>query len=43
MDKYIYQVSFSPTDNDYVAPCVAFSSLSYLDEQQDKAVNGIVH
>jgi hypothetical protein len=38
---YTYWVSWSEEDGEFVGTCVEFPSLSWLDEKQDGALNGI--
>ncbi len=40
-DKYAYRVLWSEDDNEYVGLCAEFSSLSWLESTQDKALKGI--
>jgi predicted RNase H-like HicB family nuclease len=40
-DHYTYRISWSPNDGEYVATCAEFPSLSWLDEDQLNALNGI--
>ena len=40
-DKYAYRVLWSEDDNEYVGLCSEFSSLSWLESTQDKALKGI--
>lgn len=39
---YTYRVIWSKDDNEYVALCAEFPSLSFLASTQDKALKGIV-
>ena len=39
---YTYKVTWSKEDNEYVALCAEFPSLSYLANNPDKALKGIV-
>lgn len=39
---YTYRVTWSAEDNEYVALCAEFPSLSFLAEHPDKALKGIV-
>lgn len=38
---YTYKVRWSEEDKEFIATCNEFPSLSWLDEMQDKALNGI--
>lgn len=40
-DHYTYRVSWSPSDNEYVATCVEFPSLSWLADADVEALRGI--
>ena len=40
-DKYAYRVLWSEDDNEYIGLCSEFSSLSWLESTQDKALKGI--
>ena len=40
-DYYTYRVTWSAEDNEYVGLCSEFPSLSWLSENQDKALQGI--
>ena len=40
-EHYSYRVIWSSEDEEYVALCAEFPSLSYLDESQIAALNGI--
>lgn len=39
---YTYRVTWSPEDNEYVALCAEFPSLSYLSEDQTEALNKMI-
>lgn len=39
---YTYRVTWSPDDQEFIALCVEFPSLSFLAENHDKALKGIV-
>ena len=41
MDKYTYRVTWSEEDGEYVGLCAEFPSLSWLDESDEKAFQGI--
>lgn len=41
MDNYNYRVIYSNEDNEYVGLCTEFPSLSFLDNDPVKAINGI--
>jgi predicted HicB family RNase H-like nuclease len=41
IDHYTYRVSWSPNDEEYVATCVEFPSLSWLSEDDVEALRGI--
>jgi predicted HicB family RNase H-like nuclease len=41
-DHYTYRVSFSEEDQEFVGLCAEFPSLSWLDQDRTKALNGIV-
>lgn len=41
VDKYTYSVTWSEEDQEYVGLCAEFYSLSWLDSNQDKALQGI--
>ena len=41
-EHYTYRVAWSPEDQEYVGLCAKFPSLSYLDENREAALNGIV-
>ncbi|PKM07079.1 MAG: toxin-antitoxin system HicB family antitoxin [Gammaproteobacteria bacterium HGW-Gammaproteobacteria-4] len=40
-DQYTYRVSWSAEDQEYVATCVEFASLSWLAGTPEKALSGI--
>ena len=40
--QYAYRVIWSEEDQEFVGLCAEFPSLSWLDEEQDKALQGIV-
>jgi len=40
-DQYAYRVSWSEEDEEYVATCVEFPSLSWLAASPEKALSGI--
>jgi predicted HicB family RNase H-like nuclease len=40
-DRYIYKISWSEKDKEYVGLCVEFPSLSWLAESQESALKGI--
>ncbi len=40
-DQYSYRVSWSDEDGEYVATCVEFPSLSWLDGTPEKSLSGI--
>lgn len=42
MEKYIYRVIWSEEDQEFVGLCAEFPSLSWLEEEQDAALHGIV-
>jgi predicted HicB family RNase H-like nuclease len=42
VDRYTYRVSWADEDDEYVATCVEFPSLSWLDESRGSALDGIV-
>ncbi len=42
VSHYTYRVSWSEEDHEYVATCVEFPSLSWLDESHGAALDGIV-
>jgi predicted HicB family RNase H-like nuclease len=39
---YTYRVTWSPDDQQYVALCAEFSSLSFLANKQDEALRGLI-
>ncbi len=41
IDKYTYRVTWSEEDGEYVGLCTEFPALSWLDETQEAAFNGI--
>lgn len=41
-EHFTYRVTWSPEDEEYVGLCAEFPSLSYLDENQNAALGGIV-
>jgi len=41
IDRHIYTIKWSDEDDEFVATCCEFPSLSYLDESQSKALAGI--
>jgi predicted HicB family RNase H-like nuclease len=41
IDQYTYRVSWSEEDNEYLATCAEFPSLSWLDSSPEKALAGI--
>lgn len=41
VDRYTYRVMWSEEDQEYVALCAEFPSLSWLDETQQNALQGI--
>lgn len=41
-EHYTYRVTWSAEDQEYVGLCAEFPSLSYLDENRDVALDGIV-
>lgn len=41
MDRYTYRVTWSEEDQEYVGLCAEFPSLSWLDENQERAFSGI--
>jgi predicted HicB family RNase H-like nuclease len=43
LSKYEYAVWWSEEDLEYVGTCIEFPSLSWLDKNRVKALNGIVH
>ncbi len=40
--QYLYSVTYSPEDHEYVGLCAAFPSLSYLHADRDAALAGII-
>ena len=42
MEKYTYHVIWSEEDQEFVGLCAEFPSLSWLEEEQDAALHGIV-
>ncbi|HYE51401.1 MAG TPA: toxin-antitoxin system HicB family antitoxin [Azospirillaceae bacterium] len=40
-DRHTYQVAWSPVDGEYVATCLEFPSLSWLEVDQVEALRGI--
>ena len=40
-DHYTYRISWSASDDEYVATCAEFPSLSWLDKDQAEALKGI--
>ncbi len=40
-DHYTYKVTWSAEDEEYLALCIEFPSLSWLDETQEAALRGI--
>ena len=40
-DKYTYRITWSEEDNEYVALCAEFPSLSWLADTPEKALKGI--
>src|SRR5688500_7885672 len=40
-DHYTYRVSWSPEDQEHVATCAEFPSLSWLDEPEVEALRGV--
>ncbi len=40
-DHYTYKVTWSAEDGEYLALCIEFPSLSWLDETQEAALRGI--
>lgn len=40
-DKYTYRVTWSEDDQEFVGLCAEFPSLSWLEEKQEDAFNGI--
>jgi len=41
-EHYTYRVTWSPEDQEYVGLCAEFPSLSYLDEDREAGLKGIV-
>ena len=41
IDRYTYRVTWSEEDQEYVAMCAEFPSLSWLEETQEGALSGI--
>ncbi|PSF04736.1 toxin-antitoxin system HicB family antitoxin [Marinobacter fuscus] len=41
VDRYTYRVTWSEEDQEYVAMCAEFPSLSWLAETQEEALSGI--
>lgn len=41
VDQYTYRVSWSEEDQEYVASCAEFPSLSWLDTSPEKALSGV--
>ena len=41
-EHYTYRVTWSEEDHEYVGLCAEFPSLSYLDENRNAALDGIV-
>ena len=41
IDRYTYRVTWSEEDQEYVGLCVEFPSISWLEESQEKALQGI--
>ena len=41
-EHYTYRVTWSEEDQEYVGLCAEFSSFSYLDENREVALDGIV-
>ena len=41
IDRYTYRVTWSEEDQEYVGLCAEFSSLSWLENTQEKALLGI--
>jgi predicted HicB family RNase H-like nuclease len=41
IDHYMYRVSWSEEDGEFVGTCVEFPSLSWLDKRQEGALKGI--
>ena len=42
VEHYTYRVSWADEDDEYVATCVEFPSLSWLDQSRGAALDGIV-
>ena len=42
LEKYDYQISWSPDDNEYVGLCSQFPGLSYLASNKQDALSGII-
>lgn len=42
-EHYTYRVTWSEDDEEYIGLCAEFPSLSYLDENQMKAMQGILN
>jgi predicted HicB family RNase H-like nuclease len=40
-DQYTYRVTWSPDDDEYIALCAEFPSLSWLDQTPEAALKGI--
>jgi predicted HicB family RNase H-like nuclease len=40
-DHYTYRIAWSPDDGEYLATCAEFPSLSWLDEDDIRAMKGI--
>lgn len=43
IDRYTYRVTWSEEDQEYIAMCTEFPSLSWLEETQEEALSGIRH
>lgn len=41
VDQYTYRVSWSEEDQEYLATCAEFASLSWLDQSPEKALVGV--
>ena len=41
IDPYTYSVAWSPEDQEYVATCVEFPSISWLDGDAAEAIRGV--
>ena len=39
--RYSYRVTWSPEDEEFVASCLEFPSLSWLDDSQERALEGL--